>query len=196
MARTQSENYPEIRKEFLRRSAALFARKGYPNSTISDLAKASGMSRGLLYHYFDSKEAVLNEMLNDHLDQMLAAVREAAEHGSDPETLFRDTIRTIVLINAHSKDLQIVLLHDLHNLKQADREIVVSKQRAILAAISALIKACDGGRKIDDRTLMAQTMMFVGMINYTYIWYDPDGPVGPEEYAQMVADTYLGGLRA
>ena len=39
-------------------------------------------------------------------------------------------------------------------------------------------------------------MMFMGMINYTYLWYDPKGPVGPAEYADMVADTYLAGLSA
>jgi len=195
MARTQSENYPEIRREILRRSAGLFAEKGYPNSTISDLAEANGMSRGLLYHYFASKEAILDEMLNDHLDRMLAEVQAAAGKDGDPETRFRRVIRTIVLINADSKDLQIVLLHDLHNLKDAERLAIVRKQRAILSVISALIKACDRGHRIDDRTLMAHTMMFVGMINYTYIWYDPAGPVGPEEYADMVADTYFGGVR-
>ena len=71
MARTQSENYADIRREILRRSAALFARVGYPNASIADLAKANRISRGLLYHYFDSKEKILAEMLSEHLDFLL-----------------------------------------------------------------------------------------------------------------------------
>ncbi len=196
MARTQSENYPEIRREILRRSAALFARLGYPNASIADLAKANRISRGLLYHYFDSKEKILAEMLNEHLDFLLGKVREAAQRGADAEARFRETVRAMVLINADSKDLQIVLLHDLHNLKAADRNAIVKKQRDIIAIVSDLVGGCDARGKIDRRTLMVQTMMLIGMINYTYIWYDPKGPVTPEEYAALVSGTYLGGLTA
>lgn len=196
MARSQSDNYPEIRRDILRRSADLFARRGYPNSTISDLAAANNMSRGLLYHYFESKQAILDEMLNEHLDLLLAEVHGTSERGADPESRFRNTVRAIGLINARSKDLQIVLLHDLQNLEPEDRAVIVRKQREILALISALIRACDPGHKIDDRTLKVRTMMFMGMINYTYLWYDPNGLVGPEEYAGMVADTYLAWLGA
>jgi AcrR family transcriptional regulator len=196
MARTQSENYPEIRREILRRSAALFARRGYPNASIADLAAANKISRGLLYHYFDSKEKILAEMLSEHLDYLLAEVRKASELAGDAAARLRDTVRKMVMINADSKDLQIVLLHDLQNLGAADRAKIVGKQRDIVAIVSRLIRDCDGGRKIDRRTLMVQTMMLIGMINYTYIWYDPKGPVSPEEYAALVADNYLGGLAA
>ncbi|MFO0987122.1 MAG: TetR/AcrR family transcriptional regulator [Alphaproteobacteria bacterium] len=196
MARTQSENYADIRRGILRRSAALFARVGYPNASIADLAKANRVSRGLLYHYFDSKEKILAEMLSEHLDFLLGEVRAAARRGADAETRFRATVRAMVLINADSKDLQIVLLHDLHNLEPADRGAIVKKQRDIVAILSGLVRACDVRGKIDARTLKAQTMMLIGMINYTYIWYDPAGPVTPEEYAALVSGTYLGGLVA
>lgn len=196
MARTQSENYPEIRREILRRSAVLFARLGYPNASIADLAKANRISRGLLYHYFDSKERILAEMLNEHLDFLLGEVQKAARRGADAEARFRETVRAMVLVNADSKDLQIVLLHDLHNLKPADRAAIVRKQRDIIAILSDLVRACDSRGKIGARTLMVQTMMLIGMINYTYIWYDPAGPVTPAEYAELVSATYLGGLKA
>lgn len=196
MARTQSENYPEIRRGILDRSAALFARRGYPNTTIADLAAANGISRGLLYHYFASKEALLSEMLHAHLDMLLAETRRAAGDGATPEERLRNTTRTMVAINARSKDLQIVLLHDLHNLRPDERDVIVATQKEILSVVAGLIRACDHRRKFDDRQMKAQTMLFMGMINYTYLWYDPAGPVGPAEYADMVADTYLAGLRA
>lgn len=196
MARTQSENYGDIRREILRRSAALFARVGYPNASIADLAKANRISRGLLYHYFDSKEKILAEMLSEHLDFLLGEVKTAAQRGADAEARFRATVRAMVLINADSKDLQIVLLHDLHNLEPADRAAIVKKQRDIIAILCKLVRACDSRGKISARTLKVQTMMLIGMINYTYIWYDPAGPVTPAEYAEMVSGTYLGGLTA
>jgi AcrR family transcriptional regulator len=200
MARTQAENYPEIRREILRRSAALFARHGYANASIADLAEANKVSRGLLYHYFDSKEKILAEMLHEHLDMLLAAVkRAAASTGNgrgDAESRFRETVRTMVSINAESQDLQVVLLHDLQNLKPTERAAIVGKQREIIRIVGEIVSACDTRGKITRRTQMAETMMLIGMINYTYLWYDPAGPVKPAEYAAMVADNFLGGLRA
>ncbi|WP_164516631.1 TetR/AcrR family transcriptional regulator [Minwuia thermotolerans] len=196
MARTQAENYDEIRQGILRRSATVFAGQGYANTSIADLARANGISRGLLYHYFASKEALLSEMLHEHLDMMLAAVRRAAAGEGGAEMRFRDTVRTFVRINAASKDLQVTLLHDLQNLAEDDRAAIEAKQRDILAVVRDLIAACDPAAGRDRRTLSARTMMLVGMINYTYIWYDPSGPVGPEEYADMAADTWLKGRGA
>ncbi len=196
MARKQAENYGEIRRRIMACAATEFARQGYAATSIADLARANGISRGLLYHYFASKEALLQEMLNSHLDMMLEAANAAAAEGRPPRDRFRSTIRTIVAINAGSRDLQVVLLHDLQNLGTAELAEIVAKQRRIIAVLRDLIRDCDQGRRISSRTLMAQTMMCVGMINYTYLWYDPAGPVGPAEYADMVADTYLAGLEA
>ena len=196
MARTQAENYPEIRREILRRSAALFARLGYANASIADLAEANKVSRGLLYHYFDSKEKILAEMLNEHLDMLLAEVRRAAGSGGDAEARCRETVRTMISINAESQNLQVVLLHDLQNLKPAESAAIVGKQREIIRIVGEIVADCDTRGRITRRTQMAQTMMLIGMINYTYLWYDPAGPVKPAEYAAMVADNFLGGLRA
>lgn len=194
MARKQAENYGQIRRAIMVASASVFARQGYAATTIADLATANGVSRGLLYHYFASKEALLQEMLNDHLDMMLDAARSAATDGATPDARFRRTVEVIVGINAGSRDLQVVLLHDLQNLGAAERAEIIAKQRLIIAVLRDLIRDCDRSGQITPRTLMAHTMMCVGMINYTYLWYDPDGAVPPGEYATIVADTYLAGL--
>lgn len=193
MARTQAKNYDEVRLAILARSADLFAAQGYASTSIADLARANGISRGLLYHYFASKEALLDEMLNSHLDMMLARVTDAAEHGHTAEARFRSAVREFVSINASSRSLQIVLLHDLGNLAEAQRAIVTAKQREILAIVKRLIGDLSPDA-LSSAELTTRTMMFVGMINYTYIWYDPDGPIGPEAYADMAATTFLNGV--
>jgi len=196
MARTQSDRYPEIRLEILGRSAAVFAEKGYARSTIEDLAEACKASRGALYHYFENKEAILDEILSAHLDMLLRAIVAAASPGASPEARLRKLIRTMVMVNATSQNEQIVLLNDLQHLGKRERDAIVKKQNDILAVVGGAIRAVDGGRKITARNLKAQVMMYIGMINYTYLWYDPEGAVAPEEYAAMVADACLAGLRA
>lgn len=191
MARPRADTYDETRRGILEKSAGAFARRGYANTTINDLAEANGISRGLLYHYFSSKEALLHEMLTTHLDYLLEELTGAAG-GDDPlEDRFRRTVGVFVRINAETRDLQIVLLHDLQNLAEAERAEIVGKQDQILDVIAGLVGALVPDR--DRATSKARTMMLIGMINYTYLWYDPEGPVGPGAYARMVADTFLRG---
>lgn len=196
MARTQSDKYPEIRRDILRRSAAVFAGKSYARSTIMDLVDACGMSRGALYHYFDSKEAILNEMLVAHLDAMYGAILTSASTGSDAEARFRNMVHTMVAVNADSQNEQIVLLNDLANLDEAERRVIVKKQNDIIGVFSNMIMTLDGGRRMNAKNLKAHAMMYMGMINYTYLWYDPKGAVPPEDYARMVADACLAGIHA
>jgi AcrR family transcriptional regulator len=56
-------NHNEYREELLRKSFLLFSRKGYSNVTIRELAKVLGISTGLLYHYFDSKDTLFEQMV-------------------------------------------------------------------------------------------------------------------------------------
>lgn len=64
MARTRSQNYDAIHLGILTHAAALFSAQGYTRSSIADLADACKLSRGALYHYFDSKEAILFAILD------------------------------------------------------------------------------------------------------------------------------------
>ena len=160
MARTQAKNYDEVRLAILARSADLFAARGYASTSIADLARANGISRGLLYHYFESKEALLDEMLNSHLDMMLTRVADAAEQGHTVEARFRSAVQEFVSINASSRSLQIVLLHDLGNLAEAQRTIVTAKQREILAIVKRLIGDLSPDA-LSPAELTTRTMMFV-----------------------------------
>ena len=77
MARTRSENYDGIHLGIFTNAAALFSAQGYMRSSIADLADACKLSRGALYHYFDSKEAILFAILDAHVREMLLRVEAA-----------------------------------------------------------------------------------------------------------------------
>ncbi len=90
MARTRSENYDDIQQGILSTACALFARQGYMRASIADLADACRISRGALYHYFDSKEAILFAILDAHIRRMIADVEKAmaSQPGSRAGVIF------------------------------------------------------------------------------------------------------------
>lgn len=196
MARTRSENYEGIQRGILAKAAALYSAHGYMRSSIADLAEACGLSRGALYHYFDSKEAILYAILDAHLREMIAKIEESRDSVdvSDPRARFEAVVAAIVRMNATSPNEQRVLLNDLSFLAQAEQEVLNGLGRTIVSGMAALLSRLDTGRKISRRTEPVYTMMLFGIINYTYTWYDPKGSVTPDEFAGMTVDLFLNGF--
>ncbi len=69
------------RKQILRAAIAVFAERGFHKTRVSDIAKRAGVAYGLIYHYFDSKDAVLNSVFEDSWGIFLKVLRDiAADH--------------------------------------------------------------------------------------------------------------------
>jgi AcrR family transcriptional regulator len=194
MARTQSVNYFEIRTGLLRQAAQLFARRGYARTSIADLTRASASSRGTLYHYFDSKEAILKEILGRHVADMGHRVSAAIALSDNGMQQLRNISRAMTTLNAESRNEQIVLMNELGNLKKSDQAEIRSMQNHIVDMVLGTLRKLDRGRRLTPRNRKAYTMLFLGMINFTYAWYDPKGPVAPRELADMAADILLDGF--
>jgi AcrR family transcriptional regulator len=194
MARTRSENYDGIHLGILTNAAALFSAQGYMRSSIADLADACKLSRGALYHYFDSKEAILFAILDAHIREMIQRVETAVAAGGPTLTQFRNVIRTIVEVNAKSPDEQRVLIHDLSFLNQDEQQTIKNLERQLVDIVTDLLVRLDAEGRIVKRTKKIYTMILFGIINYTYTWYDPKGGVGPQEFADMAVELFLDGF--
>jgi AcrR family transcriptional regulator len=194
MARTRSEKYDEIQAGILRTAARLFATRGYERTSITDLVEACELSRGALYHYFDSKEAILFALLDSLVRSLLAHLEQAVASGGVPLEKFERVIVAFVEHNAQSPEEQIVLLNDLGALKTEEQRQIVQTERKIVEIIGTVLNSIDVTKKMNRKTARIYTMMLFGMINYTYTWYDPKGPIKPKEFARLSADLFLNGF--
>lgn len=194
MARTRSENYDDIQRSILDAACALFAQQGYMRSSIADLAEACRLSRGALYHYFDSKEAILFAILDAHVRQMIADVEAAMGQQSTNLDRFRAAIRAIVELNARSPNEQRVILNDLSFLNEAEQVAIKTLERQLVGTVSDLLVRLDTEGKIVKRSKKVYTMMLFGMLNFSHTWYDPKGGIEPKQFADMVVDLFLDGF--
>lgn len=194
MARTRSEQYPEIQHKILKRAAAVFASVGYASSTISNLADATEISRGALYHYFQSKEAILCGILDDHLLGFLEMLDSAMQPKRTPVQQLRAVSNAIVEFNTRCRDEQVLILTSVNQLSDTDRERMVKMQRKIVDRLSDLLVRVDVAGRITPSNKRVCTMMYLGILNYTFSWFDPNGPMSPAEYADLATDLFLQGL--
>lgn len=130
---------PSRREELLEIAAELFAARGFANVTVDDLGAAAGVSGPALYHHFDSKEAMLVEMLVDishHLFEAGSSLRDAAP----AERLLDDLIEMHVdfsvdhraLISVHFRDLLQASPDDQRRVRTLQREYVEIWVEALL----------------------------------------------------------------
>ncbi len=194
VARTRSEQYPEIRENILKCAATVFAKTGYASSTITDIATATGLSRGALYHYFTSKEAILCGILSQHVLEFLGKVEEAMRSSEVAVEQLSAITEAIVSVNSRSPNEQIILLSEINELPDREREMMEKVERKILDLLSSLLVRVDVRGKITRANKRVYTMMYLGIINYTFTWYDPNGKVTPAEYAELATDLFLKGL--
>src|SRR6266550_8765251 len=81
------------RAELLAIAAGLFADRGLRATTVRDIADAAGILSGSLYHHFDSKESMVDELVHGLLDGLTDAYRVIVATGDDPEHMLRALVR-------------------------------------------------------------------------------------------------------
>ena len=194
MARTRSENYDDIQRGILSAACGLFAKQGYMRASIAELADACKLSRGALYHYFESKEAILYAILDAHIREMIADVEAAMAGQSTAQDQFRAAIRAIVALNARSSNEQRVILNDLSFLGETEQTAIKALERQIVDVVTDLLIRLDKEGRIVKRTRKIYTMMLFGILNFSHTWYDPGGGIDPQEFADMVVDQFLYGF--
>ncbi|WP_137391483.1 TetR/AcrR family transcriptional regulator [Rhodoligotrophos defluvii] len=195
MARTRSPEFDNIQASIIEKTAALFASRGYAATSIGDIAAACNCSKSRLYHYFESKEAILSEMLTEHVDKLLERCRETLQRHEDPVERFHELIRLFLDVYAVSGNKHVVLLTCLQFLPEDKRKEIVEKQRALIATVRDILVRIRPDMPQDAQVTHADTMLFFGMINWTYTWYKPQGSIQPGELAERAVDIFLDGYR-
>ncbi|HEY6793625.1 MAG TPA: TetR/AcrR family transcriptional regulator [Kineosporiaceae bacterium] len=84
----------ERRADLVRIAGELFAEKGFRATTVREIADAAGILSGSLYHHFDSKESIGDEILSRFLDDVLTGYREAVAAGGDARAVVERIVRT------------------------------------------------------------------------------------------------------
>src|SRR3954467_4760300 len=83
-SRARTEVPVDKRRQILDGAVRVFARQGFHSTRVSDIADEAGVAYGLVYHYFKSKDEVLNELFSERWSLLLAAIGEADAGGGTP----------------------------------------------------------------------------------------------------------------
>lgn len=182
------------RDRILRVSADLFARNGYHGTGINELSKAVGLGRGALYHYIGSKETLLYEISRTQVDRMNAVAEGLLAVDLDAEARLRALARELLRNIAEHRAEWTVFFREYSALTGERRDrVVAARERYEGHWRQTLQQGARDGVFVPLPPLLVKGIL--GMFNYTYLWFEPSGPISPDELADEFLDTLLGGIR-
>jgi AcrR family transcriptional regulator len=188
----------DSRQEILRTAARLFQQRGYDATSMNDVAASLKLSKGGLYHHFQSKDEILFEIMNHAMDiteeRVLGPVRGIA----NPEERLRALIRLHIEVVLSPRDREItVMLHENHPLPPALRRRINGRKKEYIHFLENLIAEIQGSRRAAPRVSpRAAAFALLGMINWIYQWYKPEGELQVQNLVPQFTDLLFGGLLA
>ena len=183
--------YDEKLENILHTAAEIFAKKGYHQASIRDIARATRVSLSGLYYYFQSKEELLYFVqdhafgtLLDDLERRLAGVEDPRRR---LHLLVENHLRYFVDNMAEMK----VLSHESDSLTGEFRTRVNAMKRRLTEIAVAILKEANPATKLD---LRVSTFALFGMMNWLYNWYRPERDLPVERLAEEMTQLFLHGF--
>ena len=183
-------------RDICRIAARVFYEKGYDGASMQDIAKAVGLTKAGLYHHVGSKDRLLFEIMNYGMDILDETVLQKVKEIADPRERLRQTIIGHIDLIVRARDLEItVILHENRSLKGALRKKINARKREYIHYIENLIAQVQeqaGGKPLLSPSLAAFALL--GMINWLYQWFQPEGPTKQNELTESYVDFFFRGL--
>jgi AcrR family transcriptional regulator len=192
---------PDKRRQILDAAIRVFARQGFHSCRVSDIADEAGVAYGLVYHYFDSKDQVLNELFKERWSLLLTAIEEVDERPIEPRAKLDAVAGFIIDSYRHDPDLMKVIIVEVTRAANSFGRTHLAEIRAAYRLIEKIVAdAQAAGVFRQDVDAGFAAMWFYGAIEQLLSGWVfeliPGGDGDFDRAREMVVETICGGLLA
>lgn len=187
------------RRQILDAAIRVFARQGFHATRVSDIADEAGVAYGLVYHYFRSKDEVLNELFVERWSLLLAAIEETDRTGAAPREKLAAVASFIVDSYQHDPELMKVIIVEVTRAANSFGRTHLPEIRRAYESIAKIV--ADGqtaGAFRDDIDPMFASMSFYGAIEQLLSGWIfaviPASATSFEQAKELVVTTICDGL--
>lgn len=176
-------------------AAEVFHRKGYDNTSMSDVATAAGLTKAGLYHHISSKESLLYTILDYGLDLTESSVVEPLKKIENP----LERLMTMIDLHLHlvleQRNLEVTgLLHECKTLTNTDRNKINRRKKEYVQMTARLIADVTKKYNVKDVNPKLAAFALLGMLNWTYQWYKASGSIQCDEIVKNFQQLFLNAL--
>ena len=187
------------RRQILDAAIRVFARQGFHACRVSDIAREAGVAYGLVYHYFNSKDQVLNELFVERWSLLLAAIEEVDSRPIPPREKLDAVAGFIIDSYRHDPELMKVIIVEVTRAANSFGRTHLPEISQAYDLIAKIVRdAQAAGDFRDDVDPTFASMWFYGAIEQLLSgWVFELIPGGEQDFERarvMVVDTICGGL--
>jgi AcrR family transcriptional regulator len=186
---------PTRQAQIFEAAARLFCERGFEGASMGDLSDALGLTKAGVYHHIGSKEELLYGIMAYGMEMFERKVLKDVETIADPLERLKATIRGHVLLVTRDRPKEVtVILHESNALRGRYRDRINARKRRYIRFLEKTFRelvASGVARRIDPAVA---AYMMLGMINWIYQWYRPDGRLSEQELADRLVDLLLHGV--
>ncbi|WP_226666076.1 TetR/AcrR family transcriptional regulator [Metabacillus litoralis] len=177
-------------------SIQLFATRGFKETSIQDIVDALNVTKGTFYYYFTSKEQLLMEIHLKYIDELLTKQEEIIK---DNELSSKEKLYKIVYLLLHDIEKEglsaKVFFREMRNLNEQHLAQIVPKRDQFRLNIQAVLDEGITKQEVrEDLPTDIVTFSILGMTNWSYFWFDPNGRVTDREVSDVFIKVLLEGL--
>jgi len=189
----REKQFATKRRAVIRSAGQAFRRRGYHNTSMTEIAKTLGLSKAALYYYVKNKEEVLFEchlMAYDAMDEILK--KKPLENKSALDYLQTLYIDFVGLLTQSG----VSLLTDVDSLNGDNKASVLVRRNKIERKIIHLVKKGQKEGSVRQGQARLIVFFFMGALNWLNAWYDASGQIAGEEIARHFGTQMRAGIAA
>lgn len=189
MARTVGSSGPKTLAAIRQAGLELIYRHGYEAVSLRRLAAEVGLREGSLYNHIASKQELLFSLVDDHMDRLLAAMREAMEGVSGGEESLRAFVTFHLRYHMQRQAEVFVINSELRSLDEKGLAVIVGKRDAYEAVLIGILGDFPG----TDSRIAAKGI--IAMLTGVCTWFKPEGRLTADEIVPLYIDLVMNGVR-
>jgi len=182
------------REEIIDAAVRLFNQNGYHATSMQDIARAVSIKKPSLYHHFESKEAILLEVLEESMNHLISEMEAVVASDGNCTTKLCKAIEVHAGTIAASPQRAAVFLREDRGLGDQYLEVYLAKRDRFEDQVRTIIRQgiAEGTFRETDVTITAHAIF--GMVNWMTRWYRTEGRLSAQEISAMFVDLILKGL--
>jgi len=180
--------------EIITAAVKLFNEKGYPSTSIRDIAALVGLTQGTIYHYFKTKEDILLEINLRVIDIAIDRVKKIRDLKCSCREKIHQNIREVFEVIANYKDFLAVFLKEYKSLSERNRKMILKKRASYERIFQSIIKEGIRKKEFKEMDVNMMSMAFLGMCNWATTWLNPNGRLSIEKIVDIFAEIFLDGI--
>jgi TetR/AcrR family transcriptional regulator, cholesterol catabolism regulator len=186
----------ERRDALVQIAAELFAERGYRATTVRHIGDAAGVLSGSLYHHFDSKETILDELLSSYLSELLGTYRAIAAAGDSSADTLRELVRASFRSLAEHRAAITVLQNERNYLRTLSRfdYLTESEEEVRRIWITVLRDGIAAGDFRADLDPVVTYRFLRDSVWVTVRWFRSDGRLPADKFADQYLSLIFDGL--